>query len=107
MTDLAKGCVAGLMHHHRGMAGLVAPTVNSYERLKPASLSGYWRNWGIDHRGVTTRLSAETAPRHGWSIGWAMPPPIPTHWSRRFCTLRGSASPGNTTCRRRGPPTAS
>jgi glutamine synthetase len=60
MADLAKGCVAGLMHHHRGMAGLVAPTVNSYERLKPASLSGYWRNWGIDHRGVTTRLSAET-----------------------------------------------
>ena len=60
MTDLTKGCIAGLMHHHRGMAGLLAPTVNSYERLKPASLSGYWRNWGIDHRGVTTRLSAET-----------------------------------------------
>ena len=63
MTDLAKGCVAGLMYHHRGMAGLVAPTVNSYERLKPASLSGYWRNWGIDHRGVTTRLSAETGAK--------------------------------------------
>lgn len=59
MTDLTRGCIAGLMHHHRGMAGLVAPTANSYERLKPASLSGYWRNWGVDHRGVTTRLSAE------------------------------------------------
>jgi glutamine synthetase len=59
LTDLAKGCIAGLMHHHRGMAGLLAPTVNSYDRLKPASLSGYWRNWGVDHRGVTTRLSAE------------------------------------------------
>jgi glutamine synthetase len=59
LSDLTKGCVAGLMHHHRGMAGLIAPTVNSYERLKPASLSGYWCNWGIDHRGVTTRLSTE------------------------------------------------
>jgi glutamine synthetase len=59
MTALTKGCIAGLMHHHRGMAGLVAPTVNSYDRLKPASLSGYWCNWGVDHRGVTTRLSAE------------------------------------------------
>ncbi|QEX23023.1 glutamine synthetase [Hypericibacter adhaerens] len=59
LSDLTKGCIAGLMHHHRGMAGLVAPTVNSYERLKPASLSGYWCNWGIDHRGVTTRLSTE------------------------------------------------
>jgi glutamine synthetase len=47
------------MHHHRGMAGLIAPIVNSYDRLKPASMSGYWCNWGGDHRGVTTRVSAE------------------------------------------------
>ena len=59
MPALTRGCIAGLMHHHAGMAGLVAPTVNSYQRLKPASLSGFWRNWGVDHRGVTTRLSAE------------------------------------------------
>jgi glutamine synthetase len=59
LTALTRGCIAGLMQHHRGMAGLVAPTVNSYQRLKPASLSGYWCNWGVDHRGVTTRLSAE------------------------------------------------
>ena len=59
MTKLAKGCVAGLMHHHRGMAALIAPIVNSYERLKPASMSGYWCNWGGDHRGVTTRISTE------------------------------------------------
>ena len=63
MTPLMRGCVAGLLHHHRGMAGLLAPTVNSYERLKPASLSGYWRNWAVDHRGVTTRLSAEAGER--------------------------------------------
>ena len=60
LTDLGRSCVAGLMHHHRGMAGLLAPTVNSYARLQPATLSGYWRNWGEDHRGVTTRISSET-----------------------------------------------
>ena len=59
MTALAKGCVAGLMHHHKGMAALIAPITNSYDRLKPASMSGYWCNWGGDHRGVTTRVSAE------------------------------------------------
>ncbi|MFT5113845.1 MAG: glutamine synthetase [Parasphingorhabdus sp.] len=59
MNDLSRGCVAGLMHHHKGMAGLLAPTTNSYDRLQPASLSGYWRNWGGDHRGVTTRVSTE------------------------------------------------
>ena len=60
LSDLGRSCVAGLMHHHRGMAGLLAPTVNSYKRLQPASLSGYWKNWGEDHRGVTTRVSSET-----------------------------------------------
>jgi len=59
MNDLARGCVAGLMHHHKALAGLIAPTANSYQRLQPASLSGYWQNWGGDHRGVTTRVSGE------------------------------------------------
>ncbi|WP_424942742.1 glutamine synthetase [Aliiroseovarius crassostreae] len=59
MNDLARGCIAGLMHHHKGLSGLVAPTTNSYQRLQPGSLSGYWRNWGGDHRNVTTRISGE------------------------------------------------
>ena len=58
-NDLARGCLAGWMHHHRGLAGLVAPSVASYQRLQPASLSGYWRNWAGDHRGVTARISAQ------------------------------------------------
>lgn len=60
LSDLGRRCVAGLMHHHQGLAGILAPTVNSYARLQPASLSGYWRNWGQDHRGVTTRITTET-----------------------------------------------
>lgn len=59
MNELARGCISGLMHHHKGLAGLVAPTTNSYQRLQPGSLSGYWRNWGGDHRNVTTRISSE------------------------------------------------
>jgi len=62
LSDLGEACVAGLMHHHRGLAALLAPTVNSYSRLQPASLSGYWRNWGADHRGVTARITTETGP---------------------------------------------
>ncbi len=60
LSDLGRACVAGLMFHHRGLAALLAPTVNSYARLEPATLSGYWRNWGADHRGVTTRITSET-----------------------------------------------
>ncbi len=59
MNELARGCVAGWMRHHKGIAGLVAPNALSYARLQPASLSGYWCNWGGDNRNVTVRLSAE------------------------------------------------
>ena len=62
MNALTRGAIAGLMHHHAGLAGLVAPCVNSYARLKPASMSGYWRNWGVDHRGVTVRVGTEEGP---------------------------------------------
>lgn len=58
-NDLSRGCIAGMMHHHKALAGLIAPSVNSYARLQPASMSGYWRNWAEDHRGVTARVSSE------------------------------------------------
>ena len=59
ISALARHCIAGLLHHHRSMSGLLAPTVNSYRRLRPASLAGYWANWGYDHRGVTVRVPGE------------------------------------------------
>lgn len=59
LSELASHAIGGLMEHHRALAGLCAPTVNAYKRLKPAQLSGYWRNWGYDHRGATVRVSAE------------------------------------------------
>lgn len=63
LSPIARSSVAGLMRHHQGMCALVAPTVNSYQRLKPGSMSGYWRNWAVDHRGVTTRISAQGGVR--------------------------------------------
>jgi glutamine synthetase len=59
MTDLSKGCVAGLIKHHQALTGILEPSVGSFERLQPASMSGYWQNWGGDHRSVTTRVSSE------------------------------------------------
>ena len=59
LNKLGRGCLAGLMHHHQGLAGILAPTANSYARLQQGCLSGYWQNWGGDHRGVTARISME------------------------------------------------
>jgi glutamine synthetase len=56
---LAKHAIAGMLAHHRSLAGLCAPNVNAYKRLRPASLSGYWANWGYDHRGATVRIPPE------------------------------------------------
>lgn len=58
--EIMAGAIAGLLKHHEALAGIMAPLTNSYARLQPASLSGYWANWGIDHRSVTVRVSAES-----------------------------------------------
>ena len=60
LSPVMRGAIAGLLHHHEALAAILAPISQSYARLQPASLSGYWANWGIDHRSVTVRVSAET-----------------------------------------------
>jgi len=59
VSALARHAVAGMLAHHQSLAGLCAPNVNAYKRLRPASLSGYWANWGYDHRGATVRIPPE------------------------------------------------
>lgn len=60
LSPLAEHCMAGLIQHHEGLAGLLATTVNSYDRLNPGSMAGYWANWAEDHRMVTTRCSKKS-----------------------------------------------
>ena len=59
MSEIAWTALAGLLRHHRGLAGVVAPTVNAYRRLRPGQMSGYWANWGHDHRGCAVRIPRE------------------------------------------------
>ena len=60
LSKVAQQSIAGLISHHEGLSGLLASTVNSYDRLNPASMAGYWANWAEDHRLVTTRTSTKT-----------------------------------------------
>ncbi len=56
ISETARKVIAGMLHHHVGQTALLAPTVNAYKRLQPGTLTGYWANWGYDHRGVTVRV---------------------------------------------------
>ena len=46
LSTLARQCIAGQLAYLRSMTALCCPTVNSYKRLAPAQLCGYWQNWG-------------------------------------------------------------
>ena len=59
LSETAWQAVAGLLRHHRALAAVLAPTVNAYRRLRPAQLSGYYANWGHDHRGCAVRIPPE------------------------------------------------
>ncbi len=62
LAPIAWRALAGLLRHHRGLAGVVAPTVNAYRRLRPGQMSGYWANWGHDHRGCAVRVPLDRGP---------------------------------------------
>jgi glutamine synthetase len=62
LSQLARQCLGGLIAHHEGMAAMSAPLVNSYKRLVPGIIAGYWANWGLDNRISTYRVPNERGP---------------------------------------------
>jgi glutamine synthetase len=62
LSPLARQCLGGLIAHHEGMAAMSAPLINSYKRLVPGIIAGYWANWGLDNRIATYRVPYERGP---------------------------------------------
>ena len=60
LSELAKHVLGGLIQHHLGITAMCAPTVNGYKRLQPGQMTGYFANWGHDHRGGRDTGSAGT-----------------------------------------------
>ena len=59
LATIARQCIGGLIAHHEAVAGFSAPLINSYKRLMPGLIAGYWANWGLDNRFSTYRVPAE------------------------------------------------
>jgi len=62
LSDTARWFIGGLLAHHEALSAIVAPTVNSYKRLRAGQMAGYWANWGLDHRFTTVRVSPDRGP---------------------------------------------
>ena len=77
LSETALFAIGGLIAHHEALAAICAPTVNSYRRLRPSMLSGYWANWGIDNRLSTVRVpdarGSATRIEHRMADGTASP----------------------------------
>jgi glutamine synthetase len=55
--------IAGLLRHAPALAGLGAPTANSYKRLLPGSWAPAHAVWGIGNRAAMVRMPAPDRPR--------------------------------------------
>lgn len=59
ISDDARHFLGGILEHGRGMAAVVAPTINAYKRYIAQELGPYFVDWGGDNRSVCVRLPAE------------------------------------------------
>ena len=56
LSDVAKSYMAGILAHARGMAAVLAPTVNSYKRLVPGYEAPTYITWGRTNRSALIRV---------------------------------------------------
>lgn len=59
LSQVCRWAIAGLLEHHAALTALFAPTVNSYKRLRPGMLAGYWATWGFDNRLTSVRVPGQ------------------------------------------------
>jgi len=56
LSDIARSYMAGILAHAKGMAAVLAPTVNSYKRLVPGYEAPTYITWGRTNRSALIRV---------------------------------------------------
>jgi glutamine synthetase len=69
MSKIGRQFIAGLLAHAPALAGLGAPTVNSYKRLQPGSWSPAHVCWGTGNRAALVRVPDGGAPHVEYRSG--------------------------------------
>jgi glutamine synthetase len=63
LSQTAYHFIAGLLHHARGLSGVLAPTVNSYKRLTPGYEAPVYICWAQRNRSALIRVPRYTPGR--------------------------------------------
>ncbi|HNN12514.1 MAG TPA: type I glutamate--ammonia ligase [Anaerolineales bacterium] len=63
LSPLAYSFIAGQLHHARALAGVVAPTINSYKRLVPGYEAPVYIGWAQQNRSALIRIPRYTEGR--------------------------------------------
>jgi glutamine synthetase len=63
LSPLAYSFIAGQLEHARALAGVVAPTVNSYKRLVPGYEAPVYIGWAQQNRSALIRIPRYTEGR--------------------------------------------
>ena len=61
LSKVAYGFIAGQLEHARGLAAMIAPTVNSYKRLVPGYEAPVYVGWAQVNRSALIRIPRYTA----------------------------------------------
>lgn len=64
LSQLGRHFLGGLLTHAHALAGIGAPTVNSYKRLLPGSWAPAHVCWGVGNRAALVRIPAMGMRRH-------------------------------------------
>ncbi|EFA82855.1 glutamate-ammonia ligase [Heterostelium album PN500] len=56
LSNIARRAISGILHHASGLAAIFNPNVNSYQRLKPLTISGNFICWGIGNKEAMIRV---------------------------------------------------
>jgi glutamine synthetase len=73
LSATAASFAAGILRHARALCAVTAPSLLSYERLRPSSWSAYWANLGLRDREALLRIcplpaAADIDPRPRFNL---------------------------------------
>jgi glutamine synthetase len=76
LSKVAKGFIAGVLHHAKELAAITNPTVNSYKRLVPGFEAPVYISWARNNRSGILRVPAGKNNSSSTRVEYRAPDPM-------------------------------